>query len=87
MGSTFWHIRQGVSSATGGETTGWTVNLSGTAPVKCKTLAEAKVVAIQHGASGKWKREVKPNGVRGMAVVHYIDATTDTAPAGNEEAT
>lgn len=40
---------------------------------KHRKLAEAKKEAVKRGASGKWKREVRPIGPRCAKVIVYVE--------------
>ena len=52
----------------------WIVNLRGRQSMKVKTLAAAKALAVEHGASGQWIRTVEPTAPRGAGQVVYRDA-------------
>ena len=53
---------------------GWSVYSTGSMPTHWPSIRTAKSKAVELGASGKWRREVKPVGVRGRGIVHYYDA-------------
>lgn len=70
-----FHIREGRYTFTGSRVSGWTVNGHGQPTKYFAALKEAKDFAIQaYAASGKWKAESRPTGVRGKMERHYFDA-------------
>ena len=77
----FWMITQGSRIGWRDIPRGWTVHLIGAACVYQDTLKDAKEWAVDYtGASGKWRRERKPRGVRQAMVTVYYDATPPTPP-------
>ena len=74
------YIKKGQHTATGGYTTeGWTVHVPGLGADTFRALSHAKRMAAEWGASGKWRRELKPTGPRGLQEVHYYDAKPEPA--------
>ena len=68
------YIQQGGESFTGAWLPKvWTVYTQQLKPQKFNKLADAKRFAIERGASGKWKREVRKSGPRGAALAMYRD--------------
>lgn len=60
---------------------GWTLRVSCKAPQKFHKLEEAKKAACAAGASGKWRRETRPTGVRGALVTYYVDSQPEHGAA------
>jgi hypothetical protein len=69
------YLRKGKESFTGRYVDyGWSVHSTGNQPEHFRTIGRAKAKAIELGASGKWRREVRPVGVRGRGIIHYFDS-------------
>ena len=69
------YIKKGRHTLTGNYTQeGWTVHVPGLSAETFRGLPDAKRMAMEWGASGKWRREVKPTGVRGRKETYYYDA-------------
>jgi len=74
------YIKQGRRTITGHNTSGWTVHIPGQRAIGCRELSEAKDAAVTAGASGMWRREVRPTGERGRDETHYFDTNEKGTP-------
>lgn len=67
----FLRITSGRSYSTGSVASGWTTHFVGDAPSQFEKLSDAKKLAVERGASGRWKSRRYNNGRR--TTTEYTD--------------